>query len=71
MNHNQNPYKRENHHPKPISIGNNVWIGSGAIIVSGVTIGDGAIVAAGAVITKNVPEKNYCSRSSCKNYSRN
>lgn len=36
-------------------IGNDVWIGHGAIIIAGVTIGDGAIVAAGAVVTKDVP----------------
>ncbi len=35
-------------------IGNNVWIGTGAIILSGVNIGDGAIIAAGAVVTKDV-----------------
>lgn len=37
------------------SIGNDVWIGHGAIIMGGVKIGDGAIVAAGAVVTKDVP----------------
>ena len=36
-------------------VGNDVWIGHGAIILAGVTIGDGAIVAAGAVVTKDVP----------------
>lgn len=35
-------------------VGNDVWIGHGAIVMGGVTIGDGAIVAAGAVITKDV-----------------
>lgn len=35
-------------------VGNDVWIGHGAIIMGGVTIGDGAIVAAGSVVTKNV-----------------
>lgn len=35
-------------------VGNDVWIGYGAIIVAGVSIGDGAIIAAGAVVTKNV-----------------
>ena len=35
-------------------IGNDVWIGHGAIIMGGVSIGDGAIVAAGSVVTKNV-----------------
>lgn len=39
---------------KPIKIGNNVWIGSGATILKGVTIGDGAVIAAGAVVTKDV-----------------
>lgn len=38
----------------PTIIGNDVWIGTKAIIMSGVTIGDGAIIAAGAVVTKNV-----------------
>ncbi|MCL4165963.1 UNVERIFIED_CONTAM: hypothetical protein GTU68_045561 [Idotea baltica] len=37
-----------------VVLGNDVWIGSEAIIMSGVTIGNGAIVAAGAVVTKNV-----------------
>ena len=38
----------------PVVIGNDVWIGSGAVILEGITIGDGAIVAAGAVVTKDV-----------------
>jgi len=38
----------------PIIIGDNVWIGIGATILSGVTIGDGAIIAAGAVVTHDV-----------------
>lgn len=38
-----------------IVVNDDVWIGFGAIILSGVTIGKGAIVAAGAVVTKDVP----------------
>ncbi len=38
----------------PITIGEDVWIGGGAIVLPGVTIGDGAIVGAGAVVTKDV-----------------
>lgn len=38
----------------PVEIGNDVWIGSNAIILQGVKIGDGAVVAAGAVVTKDV-----------------
>lgn len=37
-----------------VDIGNDVWIGSGAMITGGVTIADGAIVLAGAVVTKDV-----------------
>jgi maltose O-acetyltransferase len=39
---------------RPVNIGENVWIGGGAIILAGVTIGDDAIVGAGAVVTKDV-----------------
>lgn len=37
-----------------IIIGNDVWVGHGAIIMAGVTISDGAIIAAGAVVTRDV-----------------
>jgi acetyltransferase-like isoleucine patch superfamily enzyme len=40
----------------PIIVGNDVWIGSNAVVLKGVTIGDGAIVAAGSVVTKSVPK---------------
>lgn len=36
-------------------IGNDVWIGAGAIILPGVTLGDGSIIGAGAVVTLDVP----------------
>jgi acetyltransferase-like isoleucine patch superfamily enzyme len=39
----------------PVRIGDDVWIGVGAVILPGVEIGDGAIVAAGAVVNKSVP----------------
>ena len=41
---------------RPVSIGQNVWIGGGAIILPGITIGDDAVIGAGAVVTRNVPE---------------
>ncbi|NNM24328.1 MAG: sugar O-acetyltransferase [Flavobacteriaceae bacterium] len=41
---------------KPVAIGNDVWIGGGAIICPGVTIGNGVVVGAGAVVTKNVKD---------------
>lgn len=39
---------------RPVTIGANVWIGGGAIILPGVTIGDDAIVGAGSIVTRNV-----------------
>ncbi len=42
---------------EPITIGNNVWIGAGAIVLPGVTIGEGSVVAAGAVVTRDLPAR--------------
>ena len=39
---------------QPITIGRNVWIGGGAMILPGVTIGDDAVIGAGAVVTRDV-----------------
>lgn len=39
----------------PTEIGNDVWIGYGALICCGIKIGDGAVVGAGAVVTKDIP----------------
>jgi acetyltransferase-like isoleucine patch superfamily enzyme len=49
--------KREHYNAqkKKVVVGNDVWLGTKAVILPGVTIGDGAIVAAGAVVTKDVP----------------
>jgi acetyltransferase-like isoleucine patch superfamily enzyme len=41
-------------HHAPISIGEDVWIGFGSIVLKGVSIGDGAVIAAGSVVTENV-----------------
>ncbi len=40
---------------KPVVIEDNVWIGTGAIILPGVRLGTGCIIGAGAVVTKDVP----------------
>jgi maltose O-acetyltransferase len=40
---------------RPITIGNDVWIGGGAIVLAGVTIGDRVVVGAGSVVTRDVP----------------
>jgi maltose O-acetyltransferase len=40
---------------RPITIGDNVWIGGGVIVCPGVTIGDNSVIGAGAVVTKDIP----------------
>jgi acetyltransferase-like isoleucine patch superfamily enzyme len=39
----------------PVVIGNDVWIGGKAVVLSGVTIGDGAVIGAGAIVVADVP----------------
>jgi maltose O-acetyltransferase len=39
----------------PIHIGNDCWIGGGAIILGGVSIGDGSVIGAGSVVTQDIP----------------
>lgn len=41
----------------PIVIGENVWLGSGVIVLKGVTIGDHSIIAPGSVVTRSIPER--------------
>jgi len=40
---------------KPVIIGNDIWVGTNAVILPGVTIGDHSVIAAGAIVTKDVP----------------
>jgi maltose O-acetyltransferase len=40
---------------RPISIGNNVWLGGGVIVGPGVTIGDNSVIGAGAVVVRDIP----------------
>lgn len=51
---------------KPIVIGNNVWIGGGAIICPGVKIGDNATIGAGSVVTKNIPDNVIAAGNPCR-----
>lgn len=51
---------------QPVTIGENVWIGSGAIILPGVTIGDNSIIGAGSVVTKDIPAGVTAVGNPCK-----
>lgn len=45
---------------KGIVIGDNVWIGTGVILLDGVEIGENAVLGAGAVVTKSMPADSVC-----------
>lgn len=49
------PIASSRYRSKASCVGNNVWLGVGAVILPGVTVGDGAVVGAGAIVTRDVP----------------
>lgn len=56
LNHGLKAEDRSTLYPEKVVIKNNVWIGSGAILLPGIIIEENAVVGAGSVVTKNVPE---------------
>lgn len=50
----------------PITIGNYVWIGGGAIVLPGVTIGDNCVIGAGSVVTKSIPANSVAAGNPCR-----
>ena len=49
-----------------VCIGDNVWIGAGAIILPGVTIGNNVVIGAGSVVTKNIPAYSLAVGNPCR-----
>lgn len=50
----------------PVRIGNNVWIGGGAIVCPGVTIGDNTTIGAGSVVVKDIPANVVAVGNPCR-----
>ena len=50
----------------PITVGDDVWLGTGVIVTKGVTIGSGAIVVAGSLVTKDIPPNTVFAGSPAK-----
>lgn len=50
----------------PVVIGNDVWIGGGAIIMPGVTIGDNVVIGAGSVVTRDIPSDKIAYGNPCR-----
>lgn len=49
-----------------INIGDNVWIGGGAIICPGISIGNNSVIGAGSVVTKSIPSLVFAAGNPCK-----
>lgn len=49
------PRREKWEYAAPLRIGDNVWIGAGAMLMPGVTVGDNAVIGAGSVVTRDVP----------------
>lgn len=58
--------RRQQEFGKPITIGADVWVGGGAIILPGVTIGARAVIGAGSVVTRDVPEGVFAAGNPCR-----
>ena len=58
--------KKQAQYNLPIHIGNNVWIGAGAIVLLGVKIGDNSIIGAGSVVTKDIPSNVVAVGNPCR-----
>ena len=51
---------------KPVTIGDDCWIGANAIICSGVTIGEGCVIGAGSVVVKDIPPHSFAAGNPCR-----
>lgn len=51
---------------KPVTVGDNVWIGGNSIIFPGVTVGNNVTIGAGSVVTKNIPGNVLAYGNPCK-----
>ena len=60
------PQSRRYMYAFPVTIGDNVWIGAGAIICPGVTIGENSVIGAGSVVTRDIPPNVIAAGNPCK-----
>jgi len=58
--------RRREEYGKPVTIGEDVWVGGGAIILPGVTIGSRAVIGAGSIVTRDVPDDVFAAGNPCR-----
>lgn len=66
VGHPINPELREYMYAVPVTIGDNCWIGAGAVICPGVTIGENTVIGAGSVVTSDIPANSVAVGNPCK-----
>lgn len=66
VGHPLDPKMREYMYTAPVTIGDDVWIGAGAVICPGVTIGSGSVIGAGSVVTTDIPENSLAVGNPCR-----
>ena len=59
----RSPYRT---HARPITIGDDVWIGAGTIVLPGVAIGDAATIGAGSLVTSDIPAHSLAFGQPCR-----
>src|SRR5215203_1717406 len=58
--------RRREEYGKPVTIGADVWVGGGAIILPGVTIGSRSVIGAGSVVTRHIPDAVFAAGNPCR-----
>jgi len=58
--------RRRQEYGKPIMIGDDVWVGGGAVVCPGVTIGSRTVIGAGSVVTRDVPDDVFAAGNPCR-----
>ncbi len=58
--------RRKEEFGRPVTIGSDVWVGGGAIILPGVQIGSRSVIGAGSVVTRDVPEGVFAAGNPCR-----
>ena len=58
--------RRKQEYGKPVTIGSDVWVGGGALILPGVTIGSKTVIGAGSVVTRDIPDGVFAAGNPCR-----
>jgi maltose O-acetyltransferase len=58
--------RRKQEFGKPVSIGSDVWVGGGALILPGVRIGSRSVIGAGSVVTRDIPDGVFAAGNPCR-----